>query len=260
MKNAISLVPAMCIVLLLCACGSDSEKSAPVETSVSIADTIDTILQGSWSYHDETGFNETFSFNNGDFSYKTSLDNIPGAGSNTGGSYEIEDGYISLTFENDFVNQISYELNGNDLILSIYSKSGADAGTTRIYEKDYTYINIPDAGSSQATTQNKPSKDTSKTGDTTSGMRNALKAAKNYLSVMPFSYEGLIEQLEYEGYSHSEAVYGADNCGADWYEQAVKSAENYLDIMAFSRSGLIEQLEYEGFTHDQAVYGVDKAY
>lgn len=260
MKNAISLVLVMCIVLLLCACGSDGVKSAPVETTVSIANTIDTILQGSWSYHSETGFNETLSFNNGDFSYKTSLDNIPGAGSNTGGSYKIEDGYISLTFENDFVNQITYELNGNDLILSMYSKSGADAGTTRIYEKDYGYIDIPSAGSSQSTPKQEPPKDAPKTDNATTGMRNALKAAKNYLSVMPFSYEGLIEQLEYEGYSHSEAVYGADNCGADWYEQAVKAAKNYLDIMPFSRSGLIEQLEYEGYTHDQAVYGVDKAY
>ena len=73
-----------------------------------------------------------------------------------------------------------------------------------------------------------------------------------------FSYTGLIEQLEYEGYSHTEAVYGADNCGADWNEQAAKSAANYLDYTSFSRSGLIEQLEYEGFTHSQAVYGVEQ--
>lgn len=93
-----------------------------------------------------------------------------------------------------------------------------------------------------------------------SGERNALRSAKDYLAVMPFSYSGLIDQLEYEGYSNSEAAYAADNCGADWYEQAVKSAKQYLEVMAFSRSGLIDQLEYEGYTHDQAVYGVDKAY
>lgn len=90
----------------------------------------------------------------------------------------------------------------------------------------------------------------------TMGERNALASARDYLEVMAFSYTGLIEQLEYEGYSHAEAVYGADHCGADWYEQAVRSAAEYLDVMSFSRSGLIEQLEFEGFTHDQAVYGV----
>ena len=94
----------------------------------------------------------------------------------------------------------------------------------------------------------------------TSGQRNALESAKAYLRVMPFSRAGLVEQLEYEGYSSSEARYGVEHCGADWYEQAVKSAESYLDVMPFSRSQLIEQLEYEGFTHEQAVYGVDRAY
>lgn len=86
---------------------------------------------------------------------------------------------------------------------------------------------------------------------------NALRSAKGYLAVMPFSYQGLVEQLEYEQYSHNDAVYAADNCGADWNEQAKKSAKSYLSTSAFSESGLIEQLEYENFTHDQAVYGVD---
>ena len=91
-------------------------------------------------------------------------------------------------------------------------------------------------------------------------MKNALRSAESYLSFSSFSYTGLIDQLKYEGYTQEEATYAADNCGADWNEQAVESAKSYLSLMAFSRSGLIEQLEYEGFTHDQAVYGVDKAY
>lgn len=90
------------------------------------------------------------------------------------------------------------------------------------------------------------------------GERNALASAKQYLNSMAFSYSGLIEQLEYEGYSNSEATYAADNCGADWYEQAALSAKQYLNSMSFSRQGLIEQLEYEGFTYDQAVYGVEQ--
>lgn len=92
----------------------------------------------------------------------------------------------------------------------------------------------------------------------TTGERNALSSAKQYLSIMPFSYTGLIEQLEFEQYSHEEAVYAADNCNADWNEQAAKSAKKYLDIMSFSRNGLIEQLEYEGYTHEEAVYGVEQ--
>ena len=91
----------------------------------------------------------------------------------------------------------------------------------------------------------------------TTSQKNALRSAKQYLDVMPFSYTGLIKQLEYEKYSHEDAVYAADNCGADWNEQAAKAAKDYLDVMSFSRQGLIEQLEYEGYTHEQAVFGVN---
>ena len=92
------------------------------------------------------------------------------------------------------------------------------------------------------------------------GMRNALQSAKDYLDAMSFSRKGLIEQLEYEGYSSSEAEYAVEHCGADWNEQACDMAKDYLKMMAFSSSSLIEQLEFEGFTHSQAVYGVDQAY
>lgn len=91
----------------------------------------------------------------------------------------------------------------------------------------------------------------------TMGMTNALKTAQSYLRSSSFSHDRLVEQLEYEKYAHDEAVYGADNCGADWNEQAAKAARSYLNFTSFSRGGLIDQLIYEGFTYDQAVYGVD---
>ncbi len=93
-----------------------------------------------------------------------------------------------------------------------------------------------------------------------SGEKNALDKALQYLDYTAFSYSGLIEQLEYEGFSHAEAKYGADNCGADWNEQAVIKARQYLEYTSFSRSGLIDQLRYEGFTQSQAEYGVNRAY
>lgn len=86
---------------------------------------------------------------------------------------------------------------------------------------------------------------------------NALGAAHDYLNVMAFSYNGLIDQLEYEGYSAEACTYAADNCGADWNQQALEKAQSYLDFSAFSYSGLIDQLEYEGFTIEQSTYAVD---
>ena len=91
----------------------------------------------------------------------------------------------------------------------------------------------------------------------TIGQKNALRKAKSYLNLGGFSKEGLIEQLEFEQFSHEDAVYGAENCGADWNEQAAIKAESYIDIMAFSRDQLIDQLEFDGFTHEQAVHGAE---
>lgn len=87
---------------------------------------------------------------------------------------------------------------------------------------------------------------------------NALNHAQRYLRTMAFSYNGLIEQLEFEQYSRDDAVWAVDNCGADWNEQAVKKAKSYLNTMPFSHGGLVEQLEFEGFTHEQAEYGVSQ--
>lgn len=89
------------------------------------------------------------------------------------------------------------------------------------------------------------------------GNEGALAKAKSYLNSSAFSYTGLIDQLEYHGFSESEAKYGADNCGADWKEQALKKAKSYLNSSAFSYSGLIDQLIYNGFTEEEAKYGAD---
>lgn len=102
--------------------------------------------------------------------------------------------------------------------------------------------------SAPAKTETKPTE--------TMGQKNAVRKALSYLDYSAFSYSGLINQLEYEGFSTEDATYGADNCGADWNEQAARKAQDYLDYSSFSRDGLIDQLKYEGFTAEQAEYGV----
>lgn len=91
----------------------------------------------------------------------------------------------------------------------------------------------------------------------TVSQRNALAKAKTYLRTMSFSYSGLIKQLEFDQFSNADAIYGADNCGADWNEQAAKKAKTYMNTMAFSRGGLIDQLKFDGFTTEQAKHGAD---
>ena len=41
----------------------------------------------------------------------------------------------------------------------------------------------------------------------------AAKAAQSYLETSPFSRSGLIEQLEFEGYTPAQATYGVDKAG-----------------------------------------------
>ena len=90
--------------------------------------------------------------------------------------------------------------------------------------------------------------------------QNAVRKAREYLSISSFSRRGLIEQLEYEGFSTADATFAVDSISVDWNQQAVEKAQEYLSISSFSRQGLIEQLEYEGFTPSQAAYGVAAAY
>ncbi len=87
---------------------------------------------------------------------------------------------------------------------------------------------------------------------------NALKKAASYLKYTSFSYESLIEQLEFEKFSHEDSVFAVDHCGANWNEQAAKKAQSYLKYSSFSRDRLIDQLMFEGFSYEQAEYGVNQ--
>jgi len=90
----------------------------------------------------------------------------------------------------------------------------------------------------------------------TMGQKNAVRSAQDYLSFTAFSRTGLINQLEFDGYSHEDAEFAVDHITVDWFEQAVQSAEDYLAFTSFSRDGLIGQLEFDGFTREQAEYAV----
>ena len=87
---------------------------------------------------------------------------------------------------------------------------------------------------------------------------NADLKAKSYLRYSSFSRSGLISQLEFEGFSTADAIYGTDKQNANWSEQSALKAKSYLRTSAFSRSGLISQLEFEGFSTADAIYGTDK--
>jgi hypothetical protein len=99
----------------------------------------------------------------------------------------------------------------------------------------------------------------------TGPQRNAVRSANQYLSMMAFSRDGLIEQLSSsygDGYNRADATVAVDSLSVDWNAQAVRSAEQYLAMMGFSCTGLIEQLSSDAgdkYTESQAAYGAQQA-
>ena len=92
----------------------------------------------------------------------------------------------------------------------------------------------------------------------TIGQKNALESAESYLKYSSFSREGLINQLEFEGFEEDDIIFAVDHVKVDWNEQCYKTAMSYLEYSSFSKQGLIDQLEFEGFTDEQIAYAIEK--
>ena len=92
----------------------------------------------------------------------------------------------------------------------------------------------------------------------TLGQKNALKKAESYLKYSAFSKQGLIDQLEFEGFEQDDILFAVDNVKVDWKEECYDKAMSYLEFSSFSKQGLIDQLEFEGFTADQIEYAIEK--
>lgn len=99
----------------------------------------------------------------------------------------------------------------------------------------------------------------------TGPQKNAVRSAKQYISLQGFSRNGLIEQLSSshgDGYKVSDATVAVDSLNIDWNKQAAISAKQYLNLMGFSCNGLIQQLSSSAgdkYTVSQATYGAQQA-
>ena len=90
----------------------------------------------------------------------------------------------------------------------------------------------------------------------------ALTKAQMYVDTMPFSEQGLYEQLtsEYgEKFSPEAARYALNLVEADWNAEALEAALVYQNDMAMSPDAIHEQLVHPNgnqFTNEQADYAV----
>ncbi|MGO1166271.1 MAG: Ltp family lipoprotein [Janibacter sp.] len=120
------------------------------------------------------------------------------------------------------------------------------------------------ATESKETQEAEPEKEEPAEPEMTTEQENAIRAAENYLDFMPFSKQGLIDQLSSDagdGYPQDVAEFAVDNIEVDYNEQAKKAAKNYTDTMPFSKQGLIDQLSSDagdGYTREQAEYGANQ--
>jgi len=99
----------------------------------------------------------------------------------------------------------------------------------------------------------------------TGPQKNAVRSAKQYLSISGFSRDGLIQQLSSsagDNYDVADATAAVDSLDVDYNENAAKSAKQYLSISGFSCNGLIGQLSSSAgdkYTVSQATYGARQA-
>lgn len=157
-----------------------------------------------------------------------------------------QDGVHLIVGENWLINtpdavRLAVKLGGTSVTIS--SAGGVSPPRVTIAEP------IPEPTTAPVETQ--PAADTE-----TASQRQAIRKAEQYLSFTAFSREGLIGQLEFEGFATVDAEYAVDNITVNWNEQAALKAQDYLDYTSFSRSALIDQLVFEGFTYEQAEHGV----
>lgn len=95
--------------------------------------------------------------------------------------------------------------------------------------------------------------------------QNAVRSAKQYLSMQGFSRKGLIQQLSSDagdGYSVADATVAVDSLNVDWNQEAERSAAQYLKMQGFSCKGLVQQLSSsagDGYTISQARHGAKQA-
>ncbi|MBQ8323241.1 MAG: hypothetical protein IJX91_04670 [Clostridia bacterium] len=95
------------------------------------------------------------------------------------------------------------------------------------------------------------------TPDEKKALEKACSYIDNYLEdYNGYSHQELMEKLQRNGFSAETARFAADNCGANWNEQAAYQAGVYLVIYPNStKDRIIDLLLYEGFTYAQALAG-----
>lgn len=93
---------------------------------------------------------------------------------------------------------------------------------------------------------------------------SALSHAKKTFASSSYSRSGVISALKKQGYTEEEAIYAADNCGANWKSNATTGAKTYARnnsqknwiYACYSEKATRSALSSDGFTSDEIDYGI----
>ena len=143
------------------------------------------------------------------------------------------------------------------IVLGIAASCGGDN------ENDTTPVTSSSVDAPAKESEAAPAPAEEKQDDVPREYKNALRQAENYVKTMPFSYQGLYDQLtsEHGGKFPPEAAqYAMDNITVDWNAEALEAAKNYQDVMPMSDDQLFDQLTSvhgSQFTAEEAQYAID---
>ena len=146
------------------------------------------------------------------------------------------------------------------IIITLIIAAGLAAESFFLYKYGPAMYEIYMYGDNNNITYETPDSDSgsqsgSQTAAATENQQKALDKANEYVDTLPLSHDGLIKQLEYDGYTTDVATYAADNCSANWNKEAKEMAEQYMDSTTYTYKEMVQQLEAEGFTKKQAKFG-----
>lgn len=189
-----------------------------------------------------TESNSCFSYDDfsvyGDYALFSSRDNAPGVKIHACSSWDDIGVYLFY---------------GSNFRIIVMDSTGIKIGSTDLVKTSGMLEQSQSASGQSNTTL--PSSNAETTAS--SRLDEAVELAKEYYNNCVLSYPQLIYDIEGEGYTHEEAVYAADNCGADWFAKAKEYAEGFIELGTTTHDDLVELLEHVGFTHEEAVYGAE---
>ena len=154
--------------------------------------------------------------------------------------------------------------------IAVNEDNDTDTSTSSSYSSDYdtsSYSSDYDTDEDYDTSSDDDTSTTPSFSDDYSALdyesQNCYDTAMSYLDFMAFSRNGLIHQLQHDGYTNNAISNALDLLEKDyvsWDIEAVKKAQEYMETFSFSQQRLYEQLVHDGFTEEQANYGASYVY